>query len=273
MGSEGVGTVTGAVDGMTAAEMKGMSGSFVAEAIADGDYFIANSASRTLFEAIGVSPAIASVASVVAASVPSQIVKALGRGEAMRAEERERLLQEELLREEEERERLKRSFWRRLVSPVASSLSSSDKKQSATLQSSSAALTKEKTEPSKADLDLANIDLVEVFSDCTRWLAYDVLRADFGESLLIWDGLVLDTTLTGFLFGTIAAISSQLYADVFYGVFKYGPESRREVLYNRTIRDTVALYTSRCVSTATLFGVYEFVQGPVGRYIQGTLAA
>jgi len=180
------------------------------------------------------------------------------------------MLREELLREEEERERLKRSFWRRLVGtggkkPVAAlSASSASSLSSATLAS-------DKSQPSKAT-DLSNIDLVEVFSDCTRWLAYDVLRNDFGESLLIWDGLVLDTTLTGFLFGTVAAVSSQLYADVFYGVFNYGPERKREALSNRTTRDTVALYISRSVSTATLFGVYEFVQGPVGRYIQGTLA-
>jgi len=246
----------------------------IANAIADGDFFIANSASSVLLETVGIPASVASVASVVLASVPSQFVKILGRGEVRRMEEKEEMLREELLREEEETKRRKKQFWRRLVpvtalsSSAASSSSSSLALSSSSSSSAAAVAPKEKK---KSGIDTSDIDLVEVFSDCTRWLAYDVLKTDFGNSI-IWNGLVLDTTLTGLLFGSIAAISSQLYADVLYGVFKYGPENKRNMLMERGTRDTIALYTSRSISTATLFGVYEFAQGPVSRYIQGTLA-
>lgn len=113
-----------------------------------------------------------------------------------------------------------------------------------------------------------NIDVVEIFADVTKWLEYNVLMTEFGESLML-EG---ERSSTGALLGFIAAVSTQLYADVLYGYFQYGPEWRRQEITQRTSVDWVAAYIPRALSSAALFGVYEWTQPPVSRYIQGMLA-
>jgi len=118
----------------------------------------------------------------------------------------------------------------------------------------------------------SSIDVVEVFADVTKWLEYNVLMAEFGESLMWNSGERIGRATSGALLGFVAAVSTQLYADVLYGYFKYGPEWRRKEVSERKNVDWVASYSLRAVSSAALFGVYEFTQKPVSRYIQGMLA-
>lgn len=246
-----LGATCGALVTMIGGQKGGKANPLVVEAIADSDFFIANSASMPLLRAAGVPPAIASIVGVVVASIPSQLVKASSQENERRMEEK--LLMEKLLAEEKVKEEARNPFFKQF-------LKSGEPKISDTVD--------------QKDLEVVKggkLDLVEVFSDCTRWLAYDVLKTDFGETLM-WNGLLLDTSLTGALFGLVAAISSQLYADLFYGVFKYGPEERQKKLSARSQLDWLAVYASRGVSTAALFGVYEFSQGPIAQAIQGTLA-
>ena len=71
-----------------------MSESEVTDAIADTDYFIVNSVSLPLFEAVGFPTALASVSGVILAAIPSQLVK-IGQQER----ERKLLLRQLLLEE------------------------------------------------------------------------------------------------------------------------------------------------------------------------------
>jgi len=116
-----------------------------------------------------------------------------------------------------------------------------------------------------------SIDVVEIFADVTKWLEYNVLRTEFGETMAMGENM-LGPTSTGAVFGVFAALSTQLYADVLYGYFRYGPESRYTEVQSRTELDWFSIYALRAVSSAVLFGVYESCQGPVTQWIQGTLA-
>lgn len=223
----------------------------ITEAIADSDFFIASSAALPLLQAAGLPRPLASLASVVLATIPSELVKLNSREKKRRFKEDELMLQL-LFEEEQTRKKERKSFFERLR------FGNSPRPKSVVEQTDLIPV----SEPS--------IDFVDVFSDATRWLAFGVLKADFGMPIM-WDGLLLDVSLTGALFGIVAAISSQLYADVLYFV-GYGPESRQQTILSREPIDWLAVYSARAASTAALFGVYEYSQGPISQYVQGTLA-
>jgi len=255
---ESIGGILGATCGVLVGMIGGggdrKTNPLVAEAIADSDFFIANSASMPLLRAVGLPAEVASVVGVLVASVPSQLVKALSRENVRRLEEN--TLMEQLVLEEEEKERARNPLWMSFTK---------------FLKNEPEVVEVVEPAPMPMPVKMDNIDLVEVFSDCTRWLAYDVLKTDFGGTL-IWNGLLLDSSITGAIFGLMAAVSSQLYADVLYAVFRYGPTARQTQVFERSNIDWAAVYASRAVSTAALFGIYEFSQGPISRWIQGTLA-
>jgi hypothetical protein len=245
-----IGSLCGGLVSMIGAKTRANSKPLVTETIADSDFFIANSASLPLLEAAGLPPALASIASVVVASVPSQLVKLGSRQNERRLQEKD--LMHQLLGEEQVREEARNSIFNRFrfggkVQP------------------------KNVGPENLVPVVETKIDFVDVFSDVTRWLAYGVLQKDFGESVVL-NGLILDTSLTGALFGCLAAVSSQLYADVLYGMFRYGPESRQQEVFARKTIDWLAVYCSKAASTAALFGVYEYSQGPISFWIQATLA-
>lgn len=225
----------------------------VNEAIASSDYFIANSASRPLLEAVGLPPALASISSVVFAAIPYQLVK-LGQGEKER-KELENMLLMQLLEEEEVRKR-QRKFQFKAPFFLRKSQASNN-----------AASIQKDLRPVVPD---RKIDFVELFSDVTRWLEYDVLKTEI--KLIAVDGLPLEAGVSGALFGILAAVSSQFYADILYGKFQYGPIEKQEAVFSRSVLDWVKVYASRAASSAALFGIYEESQSPIGRWIQGTLA-
>ena len=225
----------------------------ITQAIADSDFFIANSASLPLLQAVGLPPGVASVGSVIFAAIPSQLVK-------IGAQRKQRLLEEEmelerLLAEEMEAERKKNwgnSFFGRITSIAGNKESVVNPTELVVVEQN-------------------EIDTVEIFCDVTRWLEYSALQSNLGATMT-WNGMPMDGFVGGVVFGIIAAISSQLYADFLYGAVQFGPKQKRDNLMSRTVLGWISLYSSRALNSATLFGFYEFSQGPISRLIQGTLA-
>ena len=110
------------------------------------------------------------------------------------------------------------------------------------------------------------IDIVDVFADTTKWLEYTVLSSDFNSRLFPGNS-ILESAAYGFL----AAFSSQVYADILYRYTEYGLKSAKESAKNRTIDDWISVYVSKCFSSATLFGVYEYARLPISRFFQAVL--
>jgi hypothetical protein len=225
----------------------------VTEALADSDYFILQAGLIPFLEAVGISPIFASLGSVVVASVPSQLVK-LNSKQKQRLVEEEKCLTE-LLASERKLQR-KRSRIRDSVAAVRQIRVPVQKP----------------VEPSTlTPIIETRTDFIEIFSDVTRWLGYSVLQSDY-TAILTWNGEPAGPGITGAVFGSIAAFSSRLYADLLYGVMGYGPEAKQIEVRTRRAADWVALYASSSLSAATLFGVYEQSQRPISRWIQGVLA-
>jgi hypothetical protein len=216
----------------------------VREAVADGDYFITRAAALPLFEALGLSPLAASVTSVILASVPYEIIKLGYSREAVRLEED--LIMEELLKEEQKRKRQSNG-------PTRSIAQSVDPRSLIPAN------------------DVQQIDFVELFTDITKWLEYDVLKTDL-SGRLVWNGHVLASNLDSALFGFFAALSSQLYADIAYRYTDYGTEEKRKEARERSLGDWIKLYTTISINSAVLFGVYETVKSPVANAIAGFLS-
>jgi hypothetical protein len=229
-------------------ESRGLTRSLVTEAIADSDFFIANSASRPLLQAVGLPPVLASVGSLVVATASSQLVK-LGARRQDRMVEEEQLLRK-LLEEEKEKER-KREPLKFLLKGFNKAASVSPK--------------------DLVPVAEVKVDFIDIFSDVTRWLEYGILKSDYQDALM-YNGVVVDTAVSGAFFGLVAAISSQLYADVLYGYFRKGPEYKQIEVRSRKIIDWATVYLSTSISAAALFGIYELSKRPVSRYVQGMLA-
>ena len=69
------------------------------------------------------------------------------------------------------------------------------------------------------------------------------------------------------IFGLLAALSSQLYTDVLYLYSDFGSPMKRDQTLNRNIEGWASLYATKCLSAATLFGVYEAVRAPTSRLV------
>jgi hypothetical protein len=137
----------------------------VSQALSDGDYFIANSATDSLLVAIGVAPEVAKLSSVFIAAVPSQLVKLLPKlREQMTQEEivLQQLLEEQ--QQEQYQKQLKRASTQNGLLAMLPFFSS--KRQS------EATISVDPTQliPVTASVE---IDFVEIFADVTRWLEYE----------------------------------------------------------------------------------------------------
>lgn len=221
-------------------------------AIADSDYFIVNSASFPLLTAVGLPLIVASVGSTLLAVIPSELIKLRQRRREMRIEE-DKLLNDLLV---EERRRRNRPG--KILAPFVKGKGSNEEKVSL-----------ESLIPVESGM---SIDAVEIFADVIRWIEYTVLKAEFGGTVA-FHGVELGPGPSGAIFGIIASVSSQFYADVLYGkLFELGPRSKQEEVSNRTTSDWIKVYVSSAISSAALFGVFEQSQIPVSRWIQGMLA-
>merc|ERR1712071_123783 len=134
---------------------------------------------------------------------------------------------------------------------------------------------------STTPVTIAAVDFVEVFADVTRWLEYDVLKTEYGETALSQLWMVgnqlsainpFQSAITFALLGSLAAVSARWYGDVLYGRFCYGPIEKQREVRSRNPTEWFSIYSSTAASAAALFGCYEFFQLPIGRYIQGTLS-
>eukprot|EP00536_Pseudo-nitzschia_multiseries_P005222 jgi/Psemu1/303183/fgenesh1_kg.95_\ len=260
------------------------SSSLLSQGLSDGDYFIANSASYSILEAVGVPESIAKYGSIFIAAIPSQLVKiGSNLSEQRRAKEDELLNQ--LLREEKQRSQKKQfgMFSSEQTPSQTTGARSVDPKKLVPLamtEVATAATASALSSESAMASSVLEVDFVEVFADVTRWLEYDVLKSEYGEmaSSLLWMGNNhapinnFQASITYSLLGSLAAVSSRWYADILYGRFCYGPVEKQQEVRSRSDAEWFSLYSSTAASAAALFGCYEFFQLPIGRYIQGTLA-
>lgn len=65
----------------------------------------------------------------------------------------------------------------------------------------------------------------------------------------------------------LAALSSQLYTDVLYLYSDFGNPTKRAQTINRSLEGWASVYATKCLSAATLFGVYEAVRAPTSRLL------
>ena len=216
---------------------------FIAGAVADTDYFITRAAAVPLLGALG----LPSFLGVIVATVPSQLIKLSARQREQRLMEDE--LMETLLVEDKMKKR-KPFFQFGFKEPAVAAQEVSIER------------------PVRITPGSANqIDVVEIFGDVVKWLEYDVLVNQFTGMLG-----EIPSGLESFAFGFLAALSSQLWGDAIYRFTDYGLEFNREAARARSIKDSFTKYMLACASSATLFGVYESVRGPVSTVIAELLS-
>jgi hypothetical protein len=207
------------------------------QALADGDFLLARAGLFPLLKAVGLPPALASVASILVATVPYQLVKLGQRKRDLLMEENDEL--ERLLREQQEKAASERKWQFEWSPPKPVSLDT--------------------LKPVTQERDSI---VVEAFADLTKWLEYDVLSSEFGGELTLMDGMTLSAPVEGALLGIVAAVSSQVYADILYAYFGWGGPAQQAAVLSRSTSQWSAIFISRCLYAATLFGVYEWAQEP-----------
>ena len=217
------------------------------EAVADGDYFLARAAVLPLLTALGVPDILASIASVLLATIPYELVK-LGPKRRKMLQAADDLIMEQLLVEQQRKSR-----------PWRNKLAKDPRKAKSSVQ-----------QPVEKAESL--LDIPDIFADIIKWLEYDVLKTDFAGTLAASTGTAVSSGLEGAVFGFLAGLSSQLYLDTVRTYTDYGPEEKRYEARNRTPYGWASLYTTSCLSTAALFGVYETCKKPISMYVAGILS-
>lgn len=225
------------------------------EAVADGDYFLTRAAALPLVEAIGLPPLVASLTTVVLASVPYELVK-LGSQRKNALLDEDKLLQELLLEQQEIENRRRGPFGALnvLAKPKTAERTSVDPASLVPMNELS-----------------SSIDFPALFADLTKWLEYDVLKGDLGGQIVL-NGYRLSSNVESAVFGFLAALSSQLYADIIYRYTEFGTEEKRKESLGRNLPDFFRVYTTKSLNAAALFGVYESVRGPVTSVLSGILS-
>jgi hypothetical protein len=148
--------------------------SLLSQGISDSDYFIANSASFALFEAIGVPESIAKLSSIFVAAIPSQLVK-VGAKMSKQKRDKESQLMLQLLREEQKKKKQKQNFPFLLPSQKKNTVNPKELMPvtAAMAMPGDTSISTGITETTAAAAAITAIDFVEVFADITRWLEYE----------------------------------------------------------------------------------------------------
>jgi hypothetical protein len=217
----------------------------VVEAVADGNYFLARAAVLPLLTALGVPEVLASIVSVLLATIPNQLVK-LGPKRRKMLQEADDLIMEQLLLEQKRNKRSWKSVATKYPSKVTANV---QPEQSGSL-----------------------IDIPDIFADVIKWLEYDVLKKDFGGTFVDSTGAAMSSGVEGAVFGFLAGLSSQLYLDTVRIYTDYGPEEKRSETRTRTLAGWASFYTTTSLSTAALFGVYETCKKPISVFVAGVLS-
>ena len=220
---------------------------FWSQALANADYFLTRAAAVPILVASGLDPLWASLGGVLIATIPYEAVKYQARMRRFRKSEEELL--QELLREEQDRFQRGNMFVR---GPMAR-----PRIDTATLQ---------------PVLPSPELDIPDFVADVIQWLEYDVLKTTYSGSVEIWGMPVTNGGLESALFGVLAAVSSQLYLDALYQTTNWGPADESTRARNRTMLQLLTTYSTRCLQTAALFGVYESVQQPVKNTVSQVLS-
>ena len=226
------------------------------KAIANGDFFVAQAAALPLLESVGLPPSFATLAAVLLAAVPAEIVNVLGR---QRIEKDRRMLEFIIDQEEETRKSLEKPFPLNLIFPLQAEELAEE-------------LRKKRERTMQPDSSLMNEGLwVEIISDLIKWLSYGVLSTDF-QGMMTYNGLPLFPGLESAWYGVIAGLCAQIYADTFSTVFGFGGQTKRQEVLSRSLLKWVATYLLEAVSAGVLFGVYEFAQIPATAVVSAVLS-
>lgn len=248
-----------------------MRGELVSGAVADGDYFLTRAAAQPLFEAVGLPIFLASLASVLVANIPYQAIKLSSQKQM--EQEKEKALLEILLQEEAVRQR---DF--SAVDRFSISMSDffdrlnvraryDDEEDEFSDEALQRALMEEQKQRIQDVKDSApKLDGIELFADITKWLEYDVLVNNYRGILALPDGTMIGPGWESAVFGFMAALSSQLYTDVLYIYSDFGNPEKREKTLNRPLELWASIYTTKCLSAATLFGTYEALRSPISSF-------
>lgn len=216
----------------------------ITDALADTDFFIVRAAAIPLASSLGVPP----ILGVLVATIPSQLVKISAKQKEQRKLEDEYL--QALLDQNQNY-------------PTSPTLFGRNK-------STNSVNTRIIPDISPG---IANqVDFVEIFGDITKWLSYDYLMKSFDGELQWSNGVPLGPGSESAVYGLLATISSQIYADLLYRFSQYGSKVNRDKALNRTFLDTVRLYFNKGLSAAALFGVYETVRFPISNAIGNFLS-
>lgn len=238
----------------------------VSDVVADGDYFLARAAALPLVQAAGLSSSLAMVATVLFAAVPYELIKLQSKRRQILIEE-DKVLQQLLEQQKSKKEAAAAAAAakNRFTLDAFSFLDSSSLVQPAT----TAMADLETLKPVRVEGDL--IDFVEIFTDILLWLQYDVLVTDFGGTVSAMDEPLL-SGLESALFGALASVSAQAYSDVLYFFFRLGGDKKRSKIGRRTMIDWTAIYFTRIISAAALFGVYDVAQAPIEHLVSALLS-
>ena len=236
----------------------------VSEAVADGDYFLTRAAAQPLFEAVGVPIFLASLASVLLATLPYEAIK-------LSTRKRMNALEEEILLNMLEEEEAKRQKDMTVIDKLSNNVGNFIQKLYVTSNDDDEFEMEDDEEelstPSVAPPPNAILDYVELFADITKWLEYDVLINNYRGILALPDGMMIGSAWESAIFGLLAALSSQLYTDVLYLYSDFGNPEKRDRTLNRSIEGWASVYATKCLSAATLFGVYEAVRAPTSKFL------
>ncbi len=251
-------------DGMYGRSMDGNSNvdALVSEAVADGDYFLTRAAAEPLFEAVGVPVFFASLASVLLATLPYEAIK-------LSTRKRMKDLEEEVLLNILEEEEANRQADMNVIDKLSNSVGGFIQQLyvSPNIDEGDMDEYEEELDFPTTDETPILLDYVELFADITKWLEYDVLINNYRGILALPNGMMLSSGWESAIFGLLAALSSQLYTDVLYLYSDFGSPMKRDQTLNRSIEGWASVYATKCLSAATLFGVYEAVRAPTSRLV------
>jgi len=238
----------------------------VSEAVADGDYFLTRAAAQPLLEAVGIPIFFASFASVLIATLPYEAVKLTSR-KRQSAMEQEMLLN--ILLEEEENRKNDMTVVDKVSNNVFEFIQRLYVDKTLDEDVDDGFEEEEDEEDSvQQQLDsVPSLDYIELFADLTKWLEYDVLISNYRGVLALPNGHMIAAGWESAIFGLLAALSSQLYTDVLYLYSDFGNPLKRDRTINRSLEGWASIYATKCLSAATLFGVYEAVREPTARFV------
>lgn len=215
----------------------------VGNAIGNGDFLVAQATAMPILESLGVPAFVATIASVVFAAIPAEVVKVTSTKKAIKKIQEEKLLQELLEEEKNRKADLSSALFRRF---------DTEKKDTTTTTIEIDVLNEQNTDDSL---------VVEIVSDIIKWLGYAVLCSDLGGRIMI-DGRPPFPGIESAAFGATAALSAQVYSDILYAYFGFGGVEKQKQVRSRNIFQWLSSYTNEAVSGATLFGVYDIMQIP-----------